>query len=132
MDDEPAARSQRNSCWSTVSPATSLGGGGGNGGGRPRGDREGGRGADLSGGSVLGQVRDDLPQLQEDAGQVRCSRPIDGTYIPGMAYGKCGELRYVLVCILCTKHDTYEVSYDTCGTGSAAGFVCLHQLYVVT
>lgn len=44
---------------------------GGGGGGRPRSDGEGGGCADLSGGSVLGTICDDLPELQKDAGQVR-------------------------------------------------------------
>ena len=44
----------------------------GRGGGRePRGNGEGGGGAAIPGGSVLGQICDDLLELQEDAGQVR-------------------------------------------------------------
>lgn len=44
---------------------------GGSSGGRPPSDRKGGRHPDLSGGSILGAVCDDLPELQENAGQVR-------------------------------------------------------------
>lgn len=44
----------------------------GRGGGRkPRGDGKGGGGAAIPGGSVLGQICDDLLELQENAGQVR-------------------------------------------------------------
>lgn len=44
---------------------------GGGGGGRPRSDGESGGCTDLSGGSILGKICDDLPELQEDAGEVR-------------------------------------------------------------